>query len=110
MDLAGFESLGALLHQEAADPLLAAGPDDRQVGDVAVRDPALGAIEDPVLAVTAGPGRHSGRIGAKLRFGQTEAADHLAGRHSRKPALLLLLRPVVMDGEHAKRTLHRNKA
>ena len=69
MDLAGFESFGALLDEEAADSLLAAGPDDRQVGDVAVRDPALGAIEDPVLAVTAGPGRHSGRIGAKLRFG-----------------------------------------
>src|SRR6266513_4587096 len=110
MDLAGFESLGALLHQKAADPLLAARPDDRQVGNVAVRDPPLGAVEDPVLALAAGPGRHPGGIGAELRLGQTEAPDHLASGHSREPALLLLLRPITMDREHAEGALHRNEA
>src|SRR5205823_8716585 len=97
MDLAGFESFGGLLDEEAADPLLAAGPDDGQVGDIAVRDPALGAVENPVRAVATRPRRHPSRIGTELGFGQTEAPDHLTGRHPRQPALLLLLRPIAMD-------------
>src|SRR5436309_2006495 len=101
MELAGFESLGALLHQEATDPLLAAGPDDRQVGDVAVRDPALGAVEDPVRAVATRPRGHPGGVGTELRLGQTEAPDHLACGHLRQPPLLLLLRSVTIDREHA---------
>src|SRR5438132_7324343 len=110
MDLAGFESLGALLDQKSADPLLATGPDNRQVGDVAVRDPALRAIEHPVFSVATRPRRHPGRVGAKLRLGQTEAPDHLACRHPWEPVLLLLLRPIAMNREHGQRALHRNEA
>src|SRR5438132_6620471 len=110
MDLAGFESLRALLDQKSTDPLLATSPHDRQVGDVAIRDPALRAVEDPVFSVATRPRCHPGRVGSKLRLGQTEAPDHLAGGHPREPALLLLLRPIAMNREHAQGALHRDEA
>jgi hypothetical protein len=49
------ESRGAALDEEAADvPLLVARPHDDDVGDRGVADPALLAVEYPVLAVVAG--------------------------------------------------------
>src|SRR2546426_10233312 len=92
MDLARREAFGALLDEEAANSLLGAGPDDRQVGDVPVGDPALGAADDPVVAVATGASRHAGRVGAELGLRQPEAADHLALRHRRGAAPLLPLR------------------
>src|SRR5438874_1236477 len=97
MNLARLEAFGALLDEEAAYPLLGTRPDDRQVGDVPVRNPALGAADDPVVAVATGASCHPGRVGTELGLGQAEAADHLALRHGGEPALLLLVRAVAMD-------------
>src|SRR6266550_7712768 len=109
MDLARLEASGALLDEEAANPLLGTGPDNGQVGDVPIGDPALRAADDPVVAVATGVSRHAGRVGTKLGLGQPEAADHLTLRHRRKPALLLLFRAVAMDREHAQGSLDRDK-
>src|SRR5256886_17500959 len=100
MDLARLEASGALLDEEAANPLLGAGPDDRQVGDVPVGDPALGAADDPVAAVATGASRHAGRVGAELGLRQPEAADHLALRHRRGPAAPPPLPPRPSDQAH----------
>ena len=62
-------------------------PDHGDVGDRAVGDPHLGAVEHPVVAVALGPGPHPGRVGAEIRLGQPEAADRLAGGHPRQPGL-----------------------
>ena len=74
-----------------ATPSVGTRPDHRHVGDRRVGDPHLAAVEHPVGAVAAGPGRHVGRVGAVVGLGQAEAADQLAGRHARQPSLLLLL-------------------
>src|SRR5439155_19638535 len=110
MDRTRLEAARPLLDQEAPDPLLGPRPDDRQIGDVPIGDPALGAIEDPIFAITTGPRRHSGRVRAELRLGQAEAADHLSFGHRWQPALLLLLRPGAIDREHAEPALHRDEA
>ena len=74
-------------HDEAADPAVvrSARPDDGDVGDRAVGDPHLRAVEHPVGAVEAGAGAHRGRVGAGVGLGQPEAADRLAGGHPRQP-------------------------
>src|SRR5438876_8832711 len=110
MDLARLETLGTGLHQEAANALFGPGPHDSEVSDIAVRNPALGAVDHPVVTIAPGPCRHAAGVRAKFRLGQAETPDHFALRHERQPALLLLLGPVAMDREHTERTLDRNEA
>src|SRR5207302_1826571 len=110
VDLARLETFRAFLHQETSDAIVGSSPDQGKVGQVAVGDPALGPVQDPVIAVPSGPGRHPGGVGPELGFGKAEATDHLSTGHWRQPALLLLLRTVVVDGKHAKRTLDGHKA
>ena len=62
-------------------PSSVCGPDDRDVGDRAVGDPHLGAVQDPVVAVASRARAHRAGVGAGVRLGQAEAADRLAGRH-----------------------------
>src|SRR5438876_6999401 len=110
MDLARLETLGTGLHQEAANALFGPGPHDSEVSDIAVRNPALGAVDHPVVTIAPGPCRHSAGVRAKFRLGQATTPDHLALRHERQPALLLLLRAIAMDREHAERPLHGDEA
>ena len=56
-------------------------------------------------AVAPRMGAHRAGIGARVRLGQAEAADHLAAVHRRQPALLLLLRAPAPDREHRERAL-----
>ncbi len=110
MLIGGREAGGALLDQEAADAALGARPDHRHVGDGAVGDPLLGAVEHPLVAVAAGGGAHAARVGAEVGLGEPEAADRLAGREGRDPAVLLLLRAEGVDRVHDQRALHRDEA
>src|SRR3546814_7434138 len=50
LDLLGAEAGHALLDHEALDALVGLRPDDGDVGQVAVGDPHLGAVEHPVAA------------------------------------------------------------
>src|SRR5207245_10059320 len=84
-------------------------PPDGQVGAVPVRNPALGPAAHPIVAIPTGAGGHARRVRAELGFGEPKTADHLTLRHPREPALLLLFRAVTMDGEHAQRSLDRDK-
>ena len=61
--------------------VLGARPDDRDVGDRAVRDPHLRAVQDPVGAVAPRGRAHRARVGARVRLGQPEAADRVALVH-----------------------------
>ena len=67
VDVGGGEALGVGRHDEAADALVGLRPHDRDVGDAAVGDPHLRAVEDPVVAVALGascacpPGRSRSR-------------------------------------------------
>jgi len=63
-------------------------PHDRDVGDVAVGDPALHAVEHEAAVRALRAGAHAGGVRAEVRFGEAEAADRLAARHPRQPVRL----------------------
>ena len=72
---------------EPADALVGLGPHDRDVGDAAVGDPHLRAVQDPVAAVAPRVRAHAtpGRCPSRAR----------SGRSSRWP------RPAAMRGSHS---------
>ena len=104
----GREAVPVALDQEALDlaVLVRAGPHDDDVGDRPVADPALGAVEHPVVAVAPRARLQRDRVRAVLGLGQREGADLLEPRHGGQPALLLLLRPEHVDRLHRQPRLH----
>ena len=67
------------------------GEDGEDLGDAAVGDPDLGAVEDVVLAVGAelGAGLDAAGVGAGGRLGEGEGGKVLAGGHAGQVLLLL---------------------
>jgi len=109
-DFRRVKTLHAFLDDEAPDAIVRHRPADAQVGDRAIGDPHLRAVDDPVAAFLLRVGLHVRRVGAAVRFGEAEAADLPAARHVRQPLLFLL---VIAKGEyrvHAQRALHRDEA
>ncbi len=94
------------LDEEAADRSLGLRPDDGDVGDAAVRDPRLRAVEDPRVAVFARVRAHAAGVRAEVGLGETEAADRLAGGKLRNPVVALLFRAVGVDRIHDETRLH----
>ena len=76
------------------------GDDQRDVGVLARGDELLHAVEDVSAIAALGAGADFACVGAALRLGQTEGAQHLAARH-RPQIFLLLLRRAVFDQRHA---------
>ena len=64
--------------------------DDVEVGDAAVGDPGLLAVDHHVVAFDAAGAGHRRHVGAGLGFGQRECRDRLAPGHAREVAPLLL--------------------
>src|SRR5262245_55676537 len=81
LDALAGETLRALVDEEAADRALALGPDHRDVGDAAVRDPVFAAVQHIVVAVLHGLGQHAARVAAEVGLRETETADELALGH-----------------------------
>ena len=73
------------------------GDDDDQIGELAVGDEGLRAVDAVVVAVLFRAGLDALQVGAGARLGHGDGADQLAGRHLRQPFLLLLFRAVVED-------------
>ena len=97
-------------NDEAPDPLVGASPHHGDVGDPAVGDPHLGAVEHPVAAVAAGMGAHTRGVTPRIGFGQPKTADALPRRHLWQPLGLLLLRTERPDRIHRERALHGGEA
>ena len=78
------EARGVGRDQEGGDALGAraagAGEDDVEVGDAAVGDPGLVAVEDVAVAVAGGGEVHGGHVGARRGLGQREGGDGSARR------------------------------
>ena len=102
------EPVVVLLDDEALDLAVGdvAGPDDDQVGDVAVADPPLAPVEQPVVAVPPGRGRKAHGVRAVIRLGQGERPDLVQPGHRGQPALLLLLGAEHVDRAHRETVLH----
>ncbi len=60
--------------------LAGAGEDDVAIGDPAVRDPGLDAVDDVAVPVAPRRGREGGDVGAGLGLGQRERGDRPPGR------------------------------
>ena len=102
---------GALLDQEAAHAVVGLRPDHRHVGQGAVGDPLLRAVEHPGVAVACrAVVQHAAGVGAEVGLGQAEAADRLGRGELRDPAVLLLLGAEGVDRVHDQRALHRHEA
>ena len=101
------EARRSLFNQEPPDAVLGLRPHHRHVGDGAVGDPHLGAIDAPLAARLAhGLGEHPAGIGPEIRFGQAEASDLFPLGHLGQPVLFLCFAPVGVDGPHHETALH----
>ena len=81
-------------------------------GAMAVADPVLAPVEDPLRAVVAqSRARHDVlRVGAGLRLGERVRGERLAAREHREVALLLLGRAEQHDRLGAESAVHRRRA
>src|SRR5580704_9650708 len=100
---ARLEPLGVGRDEEA--PHLAIGPSDlcpneRELGQVTVGDPALGAGQYVAFAILARHRSHAAGVRAPIRFGQPEAPDELSLRHLWKIVVLLTILAERVDGIH----------
>ena len=89
-----------------ARALAGAGEERVDIGDAAVRDPCLLAVEDESVAVVAGGHGGIGDVGARLRLGQGEGGDGLARSGQRQPFGLLVGRAEERERTGAE-ALHR---
>ena len=76
--------------------------DDVEPRDTRVRDEALGAVQDVLVAVAPRLGSHGGGVRARAGLRERVGGQPLAARQAREPALLLLVRAVVLDRERAE--------
>jgi hypothetical protein len=104
------EAVDGRLHRKPADRAVAvARPDDQEVGDAAVGDPALGAVLDVALADPAGSGLQRGGVGPVGRFGHGERTDPFHPGQGRQPAPLRVVGAEHVDGEDGQ-LLDRKKS
>ena len=73
------------------------GIDHQRVGDRAVGDPHLAAVDDVAVALLLGAGRHRHHVGAGVRLRHRQRADMLAGNQLRQIFPLLRLVAVAAD-------------
>ena len=79
-----------------------AGEDQEVVGEIGQPDPELLAVEAVGRAVAAGRGLEIGGIGADAWLGQAEGRELLAAGLRDEPALALLLRPPLQEGQRVE--------
>ena len=110
LDLGRREAARALLDEEAADAVVGLRPHDGDVGDRAVRDPHLRAVDDPVAAVARawvfmfdGSEPPCGSVSPKQPIASPCA---MAGSQR----LLLLLGAVGVDRVHARGSTARRRS
>ena len=112
LELAHREALAIGLDDEGAHaPVLAVGhrEHDVEVGDAGVRDPVLGAVDDPLVAVADGGRAHRGGVGAGLGLAQREGGRPLAGRAPRQQAVLELVGAEERDRQRAELLDHEDE-
>ena len=103
---AALETLGLRLDGDqrrafGAELGIGLGDHDHQVGELAVGDEGLGAVDDPLVAVHDGRRLDRLQVGARPRLGHGDGRDQFAGAGLRDPLLLLLLGAVVEQvGNH----------
>src|SRR5580693_3632190 len=109
VDVTSRESRRAFLDDETGYAFLDLRPHDSDVGDRSIRDPSLGPVENPAVAVAPRARFHPAWVRSMVRLGQPEASDQFSLGHFRQVALLLFLAAVCINRVHRKRALNRRK-
>ena len=86
-----------LLDDEARDAFVGAGREGDDARALAVRHPHLRAGDHVLVAVAHRATRQVARVAPRVRFRERQTPAHLAARHARQPAGLLLLGAVMHD-------------
>ena len=73
------------------------GGDDDEIGQLAVGDEGLLAVDDQLVALAQRRGADRLQVAAGAGLGHGDGGDHLALGHARQPGALLLLAAVVED-------------
>jgi hypothetical protein len=84
------------------------GDDDDQIGELAIGDERLRAVDDIVVAVLLRARLHALQVGTGAGFGHRDGADQFAGRHFRQPLGLLFFRSVMLDVGRDDRVVQRD--
>jgi hypothetical protein len=82
---------------------------DVEVGDTGVGDPALGVVDDPLVAVTAGGGAHRRGIRSGVGLRQAEGRGPLAGRAPRQETPLEVVGTEQRDRQRAELLDHQDQ-
>ena len=112
LELAHAEARPVGLDHERRDPASLAVGDreaDVEVRDAEVRDPVLGAVDDPLLAVLDGGRLHPRGVRAGLGLGQRERRRPLAAGALRQEALLELVRAEQLDRQRPELLDHQDQ-
>ena len=115
LELAHAESGTVGLDHERRDPArvpgrrVGHGEHDVEVGDPQVRDPVLGPVDRPLVAVERGLGQHSARIRAGIGLRERERRAPLARGAPGQEALLELVGPEQLDRECAELLDHQDQ-
>jgi hypothetical protein len=100
-------AVGVLDDERADVALVVASPDDDQVRDRAVADPALAPVQRPApVRLAAGAGGQPHDVAAVIGLGERERSQLLHGGHGRQPAGLLLLGTEQADRRHRQPRVH----
>ena len=67
-----------------------------------MRDPVLGAVQNPLVAIFLSDTSHAHGVASRVRFGQAPRANPLTRRQFGQPALLLLLAAKLQNMPGAK--------
>src|ERR1043166_5517105 len=109
------EALAVRWNDEAADrslALVAVGlrPHDGDIRRGSVGDPHFPTVEQPgSVGLLVRHRDHAGRIGTEVRLRETEAADHLAPCHARKPGTSLVFAAEGINRIHRQGALNRSE-
>ncbi|KAG1444116.1 hypothetical protein G6F57_017894 [Rhizopus arrhizus] len=98
-------------HDEGGNAALAGvrishGEDDHRLAAFARGDELLGAVQDVVVAVAAGPGAQAAGIGPRLRLGQRKAPDVFARGQRPQELVLLRIGAELQDRHAGNRVVH----
>ena len=97
----------AAIQNKATDfALVVLGPHHAHIGNRAVGDPHLAAVQRPAAVHLAGASFHAGRVGAGIRLGQAKAAHPLAGGQLGQVFVALGIGAVGVNRVHHQRALH----
>ena len=111
MHVPSFKAGRTFFHQEAANfSIFAFRPNERDGGQRAAGDPHFFAVQDVLVALLHRTGQHAARIGAELRFGESETPNRFALLQQGQPLVFLRVGTKGINRIHHQRRLNGDEA